>query len=117
MLLHLKGFGMSRFMALLIHDFGGFPEALYRMRYPAKGDPALATRVVELLGSDLASASLDCGLDHGTWSVLCHLRPKADCPVVQLRIDDEASVDQPARAVKPWPGAPLLRLDRIVFRS
>jgi 4,5-DOPA dioxygenase extradiol len=70
-----------------IHDFGGFPEPLYEVEYPAKGDPALANRVVDLLGADVASTSQEWGLDHGTWSVLCHLRPEADCPVVQLSID------------------------------
>src|SRR5689334_12987497 len=65
-----------------IHDFGGFPEELYEMQYLAKGDPALADRVVDLLGGDHASRSLEWGLDHGAWSVLCHLWPKADVPVV-----------------------------------
>lgn len=70
-----------------IHDFGGFPPALYQMEYPAPGDAGLAEQVVRLLGSDRASVSLDWGLDHGTWCVLQHLRPAADCPVVQLSID------------------------------
>jgi 4,5-DOPA dioxygenase extradiol len=74
-----------------IHDFGGFPEPLYEVQYPAPGDPALARRVVEALGRDTASMSLDWGLDHGTWSVLRHLRPSADCPVVQLSIDAGAT--------------------------
>jgi 4,5-DOPA dioxygenase extradiol len=70
-----------------IHDFGGFPEALYQVRYPAPGDPALARRAVELLAGRGAALSADWGLDHGTWSVLVHLRPAADVPVVQLSID------------------------------
>ena len=70
-----------------IHDFGGFPEPLYEMQYPAQGDPALARRVVDLLGAGVASPSLEWGLDHGTWSVLHHMWPKADVPVVQLSID------------------------------
>jgi len=70
-----------------LHDFGGFPEALFEMQYPAPGDPALARRAVELIGPERAAPSSDWGLDHGTWSVLCHLRPKADLPVVQLSID------------------------------
>ncbi len=70
-----------------IHDFGGFPEALYEIQYLAKGDPGLANRVVDLLGADAASTRLDWGLDHGTWSVLHHVWPKADVPVVQLSID------------------------------
>jgi len=73
-----------------IHDFGGFPEPLYEIQYPAKGDPALADRVVSLLGPGVASTSLDWGLDHGTWSVLEHVWPTADVPVVQLSIDGRA---------------------------
>ncbi len=73
-----------------IHDFGGFPEPLYEAQYPAKGDPRLADRVVSLLGAGLASTSLDWGLDHGTWSVLRHVWPLADVPVVQLSIDGRA---------------------------
>lgn len=71
-----------------IHDFGGFPDALYRVQYKAPGDPRLAERVRRLL-SPLPVASEDrWGLDHGTWSVLCHAYPKADVPVVQLSIDE-----------------------------
>jgi 4,5-DOPA dioxygenase extradiol len=70
-----------------IHDFGGFPQPLYEMEYPAPGDPALARRVVHLLGEDRAVVRDDWGLDHGTWSVLVHLRPDADVPVVQLSLD------------------------------
>ena len=69
-----------------IHDFGGFPDDLYRVQYPAPGDPALARRVVGLLGDRGASLSGEWGLDHGTWSVLVHLRPAADVPVVQLSV-------------------------------
>ncbi|HET9554655.1 MAG TPA: 4,5-DOPA dioxygenase extradiol [Anaeromyxobacteraceae bacterium] len=69
-----------------IHDFGGFPEPLYRVQYPAPGDPALAERVATLLGPK-ASVSDEWGLDHGTWSVLVHLRPAAEVPVVQLSLD------------------------------
>jgi 4,5-DOPA dioxygenase extradiol len=70
-----------------IHDFGGFPDELYAMQYPAPGDPALAKRVLRLVGEDRAALRSDWGLDHGTWSVLVHLRPAADCPVVQLSLD------------------------------
>ena len=69
-----------------IHDFGGFPDALYRLQYPAPGDPALAARVAALVGPR-AATSAEWGLDHGTWSVLLHLRPEADVPVVQLSLD------------------------------
>jgi 4,5-DOPA dioxygenase extradiol len=70
-----------------IHDFGGFPDALYRIRYPAPGDPDLARRVVRLLGEGRAAPSAEWGLDHGTWTVLLHVFPGADVPVVQLSID------------------------------
>ncbi|HEY4183577.1 MAG TPA: 4,5-DOPA dioxygenase extradiol [Polyangia bacterium] len=70
-----------------IHDFGGFPDELFAMQYPAPGNVALAKRIVGLLGAARASVRLDWGLDHGTWSVLHHLRPAADVPVVQLSID------------------------------
>jgi 4,5-DOPA dioxygenase extradiol len=70
-----------------IHDFGGFPDELYRIQYPAPGDPELARRVIRLVGDRRASLSSGWGLDHGTWSVLVHLRPAADVPVVQLSID------------------------------
>ncbi len=67
-----------------IHDFGGFPEELYQVQYPAPGSQELAEQVSKMLG---ATVSTEWGLDHGTWSVLVHLRPKADLPVVQLSID------------------------------
>jgi 4,5-DOPA dioxygenase extradiol len=69
-----------------IHDFGGFARELYEQRYPAPGSIELAKRVAKLVGEG-ASLRTDWGLDHGTWTVLKHLRPKADVPVVQLSID------------------------------
>jgi 4,5-DOPA dioxygenase extradiol len=71
-----------------IHDFGGFPQALSQVQYPAPGSPDLARQVVSLLGEQRASLSTTWGLDHGTWSVLRHLRPQADTPVVQLSMDE-----------------------------
>lgn len=71
-----------------IHDFGGFPRELFEFSYPASGDPALAMRVRELLGPIGAGIDQEWGLDHGTWSVLAHVFPKADIPVVQLSIDE-----------------------------
>jgi 4,5-DOPA dioxygenase extradiol len=70
-----------------IHDFGGFPQALFDMRYPAPGDPELAARVGQLLAPLAVHADQDWGLDHGTWSVLCKVYPEADIPVVQLSLD------------------------------
>lgn len=70
-----------------IHDFGGFPDQLFQMQYPAPGDVKLANRVAHLLGDARASVKLDWGLDHGTWTVLHHMLPAADVPIVQLSID------------------------------
>jgi len=71
-----------------IHDFGGFPEALYLVTYPASGKPDLARRIQELIAPLPVSIDYRRGLDHGTWSVLAHLYPEADIPVVQLSIDE-----------------------------
>ena len=71
-----------------IHDFGGFPRELYKVEYPAPGDPVLAERVAEVLAPLEVIADENWGFDHGTWSVLCHVYPDADIPVVQLSIDE-----------------------------
>jgi 4,5-DOPA dioxygenase extradiol len=67
-----------------LHDFGGFPATLHAMRYPAPGSPGLAARVSALTG---AAPTEGWGLDHGTWSVLTHVWPEANVPVVQLSLD------------------------------
>lgn len=76
-----------------IHDFGGFPPELYEVEYPAPGDPALAQRVSTMLSAWDASARSDWGIDHGTWTVLRHMWPKAEIPVVQLSIDGRAPAE------------------------
>ena len=76
-----------------IHDFGGFPRELFEVRYPAPGSPELARRVNQLLGGSVTEDDATWGLDHGTWSVLCHVFPDADIPIVQLSINET----EPAR--------------------
>lgn len=70
-----------------IHDFGGFPDELYRIQYPASGDPDLARRIQTLLAPLPVKSDYTWGLDHGAWSVLRHVYPEADVPVIQLSID------------------------------
>jgi 4,5-DOPA dioxygenase extradiol len=74
-------------MPQTIHDFGNFPQALFDVRYPAQGDPALASRIRELLSPTDVHMDQSWGLDHGTWAVLLKIYPNADIPVVQLSID------------------------------
>ncbi len=71
-----------------IHDFGGFPKELFQVQYSAPGSPELARRIRELLDPIDVRQDASWGLDHGTWSVLCHIYPDADVPVVQLSIDE-----------------------------
>lgn len=70
-----------------IHDFGGFPQTLMNMQYPAAGSPAFAAQAALALSAQGAKTTEDWGLDHGAWTVLHHLYPKADVPVFQVSID------------------------------
>lgn len=70
-----------------IHDFGGFPQALFDVQYPAPGNPSLAKATSKLVTSTTVGLDHDWGLDHGTWSVVKHMYPDADIPVLQLSID------------------------------
>ena len=70
-----------------IHDFGGFPEKLYEVQYPAPGDPALARETKNTVRSRMIELDERWGLDHGAWSVIRRLYPDADVPVVQLSLD------------------------------
>jgi 4,5-DOPA dioxygenase extradiol len=76
-----------------IHDFYGFPRDLYDVRYEAPGDPQLAARIAEMLGTLDVSLDDTWGLDHGAWSVLVHMYPDAEIPVLQLAIDATRSAD------------------------
>jgi 4,5-DOPA dioxygenase extradiol len=70
-----------------IYDFYGFPPELYAKSYPAPGSPDLVKRILNLTGKEKISPDLSWGLDHGTWSVLARMFPKAEIPVVQLSLD------------------------------
>src|SRR5512135_1124379 len=70
-----------------IHDFGGFPEELYRVDYPAPGNPGLAQELQSLITGIKIGADEKWGLDHGCWSVLKHMYPDADVPVIQLSLN------------------------------
>lgn len=70
-----------------IHDFGGFPEELYKVQYPAPGDPVLAKETAEIIKKVPVVLDHEWGLDHGAWTVIRHMYPNADIPVLQLSID------------------------------
>ena len=70
-----------------IHDFGGFPQALFDVQYPAPGDPAIAKEVSSLVKVTDIELNHDWGLDHGSWTIIRHMYPKADIPILQLSID------------------------------
>ena len=71
----------------MIYDMGGFPDALYRVQYPAPGSPEFAAEVVTSVKKTRVNKDFDWGFDHGMWSVMLHLFPEANIPVFQLSID------------------------------
>lgn len=77
-----------------IHDFGGFPKALFDVEYPAPGSPDLAKLVQSTVKSQNVKLDYEWGLDHGAWSVIKHIYPKADVPIVQLSMDYKSSPEQ-----------------------
>jgi len=83
-----------------IHDFGGFPKALYEIEYPAPGNPALANEIIEHNTLIQIQPDMQWGLDHGTWSVLRHMYPDADIPIIQLSIDRNANLMQQVEIAK-----------------
>ncbi|MEZ4909203.1 MAG: 4,5-DOPA dioxygenase extradiol [Saprospiraceae bacterium] len=70
-----------------IHDFGGFPKELYEVQYPAPGNPQLAEETQDLFKINILQKDYDWGLDHGAWSVIKHMYPNADIPVLELSLD------------------------------
>lgn len=87
-----------------IHDFGGFPKELYEVQYPAAGDPELARELAKALGSE-AKVTSAWGLDHGAWSVLTHLFPKADAKTVMVSLEASRTpirFFQLGRALRPF---------------
>src|SRR6266705_2508472 len=95
-----------------IHDFYGFPQALFDVQYPAPGDARLAARVRELLAPVGVALDQSWGLDHGTWSVLKHAFPLAEVPVVQLAID----ATQPASMHVAIDGIEIRSIGMLSFR-
>ena len=97
-----------------VYDMFGFPRELYEFKYPVKGDVVLADRVSDLLG-ERVSVKNDWGIDHGTWTVLCHMFPDADIPVVQLSVDATLSKDEIYEIGKSL--APLREEGYLIFAS
>jgi 4,5-DOPA dioxygenase extradiol len=77
-----------------IHDFGGFPDELYAVQYPAPGNPGLAMDIKRVVTNTLVGLDYQWGLDHGCWSVVKNLYPEADIPVLQISMDYSKSAQQ-----------------------
>lgn len=77
-----------------IHDFGGFPRELSEVTYPAPGNPDLVNDIIETTGEAVITDDLSWGLDHGCWSVLTHMYPNADVPVVQFSLNEALSAQE-----------------------
>ena len=77
-----------------IHDFYGFPRALYNVRYPAKGSAALAKKISKSISSVKVGLDREWGIDHGSWSVLKNMYPVPDMPILQLSLDYQLSLDK-----------------------
>jgi 4,5-DOPA dioxygenase extradiol len=95
-----------------IHDFYGFPAELHQVQYPASGSPELAATIQQIAAPHKVKLDLEWGLDHGAWSVLMHMFPKADIPVVQLSLNQELSPAQHLELAKKL--APL-RQQRVMI--
>ncbi|MCW7496241.1 4,5-DOPA dioxygenase extradiol [Leptospira levettii] len=98
-----------------IHDFGGFPKALFEVQYPAPGSPSLAKEIQSLVKSQSVQLDYDWGLDHGTWSVLKHLYPKANVPIVQLSMDNKLPPERHFEIAKEL--SPLREQDVLIVAS
>lgn len=76
-----------------IYDFGGFPDALYRVQYPASGDKCLSEQLIQMFPEYTVNLNKNRGLDHGAWSILTHMFPSANIPVIQMSIDYSRTAD------------------------
>ncbi len=83
-----------------IHDFGGFPQALHQVQYPAPGHPGLAKQTQTMVTGTEINLDYSWGLDHGAWSVVKHLYPQADVPIVQMSLDQNKSPEGHYRLAK-----------------
>ena len=100
---------------MTIHDFGGFPKALFDLQYPAPGSPELAKETQQLVHKTEVGMDEKWGLDHGAWSVIKHLYPEADVPVVEMSLDYFQSPKNPYDLAKEL--APLRRKGVLIIGS